>query len=397
MESNRLILMYNEDKSKQGFSIETWLYYMLGVKGDKFTGTTNGKLLIQYYNDNKEDKSSILIKTCMETLYNIKENDTFTLKQIFDVDSVNNFIKEFSISKEINLDLYIKFVKKYTSYRLMNEIPAKYKNYIIDRKIRIDEIKDFNSSIELYSLIIVHTIFDILFIKLLEIRQGQSKYDLYSWINLYRHILNDDVSLKKDIINDIKKKLSSYNDKYIKEDFKQILQNISTIADNKHNESPINETFFLENSIVSETNSHGIKQTDKIIVSFNSRFNNQVLVNVKTPKITKPIHVPISKELKDTPLKQKQLREKVILYKILGDNMLSTFYSELKIQTTDYFNHKIQGLTFRSLLSFNLKYYEGSIQTIGIICLKYLVNTNNIRFTLSKADLLNLNEYLSGI
>ena len=81
MESNRLILMYNEDKSKQGFSIETWLYYMLGVKGDKFTGTTNGKLLIQYYNDNKEDKSSILIKTCMETLYNIKENDTFNLKK----------------------------------------------------------------------------------------------------------------------------------------------------------------------------------------------------------------------------------------------------------------------------------------------------------------------------
>ena len=186
-------------------------------------------------------------------------------------------------------------------------------------------------------------------------------------------------------------------DKYITEDFKQILQNISAIAEKQHTKSPINETFFLENSIVSETNSHGIKQTDKIIVSFNSRFNNQVLVNVKTPKITKPIHVPISKELKDTPLKQKQLREKVILYKILGDNMLSTFYSELKIQTTDYFNHKIQGLTFRSLLSFNLKYYEGSIQTIGIICLKYLVNTNNIRFTLSKADLLNLNEYLSGI
>ena len=192
---------YNIEKRLSTFNNEDWLYKLLG---DKFTGKPVQALLEKFKQEIYRYK--VLLITCMNSLYKLKNGNNSLITTFIGEKSVEEFLKKYSDDKEITPELYKTFVIKYTSNQIISQLPKRYIKWIIPyNQVTLPELQP-NSTITIYQLIILHIIFDILFIVLLDCRNNENgkKYNFYNCILLYRQILEDDINkLKLETISKI--------------------------------------------------------------------------------------------------------------------------------------------------------------------------------------------------
>ena len=401
--------IYNEFKGKNGFSAEIVLYYMLGIKGDKFTGLPIQKILDDFDKNNKLVYTKLL-KTCMSALYELKiyrEGHQKELKKDFiGVKSIEDYVKLFSDLRQgdrINKDLLSKFVIKYTS-TLINQLPPQYKLIIDQSYVDLKELEP-KSSDNIYSLIILHVIFDILYIALLYYKNQKglsiTRYNFYDWILLYRQILEDDINkVKRETItlirNIIDKKLK-YSKEYIDKDFKIIIKNIH---DNK--DIP---RFFSKGELAGKKKKITQTQTQTHIISFSD--STKLLLNVsKTLNIKTNIPIIYQfniKKQKDVKSDYQNTRDNAIPYRFLGKKRLP-FYIYLSPSDDDRFSENNYPsdnpqddlydknltnlndyyiLTWKSFISSSSDYASPERQKIALIVLLHFIY----------ADLININEF----